>query len=177
MSARPALNHVGIFVRDLEPMLDFYRDVIGMSVTDRGETMGHGVVFLSSDPHVHHQLVLADGRGPDQASTVCQLSFLLPDLAGLREVVATLARNGFEPTRLANHGTSWSVYMMDPEDNILELYVDSPWYIHQPRADHLDLSKSDDEIWSETEAMCRQDASFMLMTEWSKGLSSASLGD
>jgi catechol 2,3-dioxygenase len=173
MTAKPALNHVGIFVRELEPMVSFYRDALGMVVTDRGTTFGRGVVFLSSDPAHHHQLVLAEGRDQGQPSTLCQLSFLLPDLAALRSMVKALAALGVTPTRLANHGTSWSVYAEDPEANPIELYVNSPWYVSQPRAEGLDLDLSDEEIWAATEAMCRQDPTFKSMQTWGDELALA----
>lgn len=173
MTASPALNHVGIFVRDLEPMVSFYRDALGMVVTDRGTTFDRGVVFLSSDPAHHHQLVLAEGRVEGQPSTLCQLSFLLPDLAALRSVVQTLATVGARPTRLANHGTSWSVYVEDPEANPVELYVNTPWYVSQPRAERLDLDMSDGEIWAATEAMCREDPTFKSMQAWGDELALA----
>ncbi len=173
MTARPALNHVGIFVRELEPMVSFYRDALGMVVTDRGTTFDRDVAFLSSDPAHHHQLVLAEGRGQGQPSTLCQLSFLLPDLAALRSVVKTLAALGVTPTRLANHGTSWSVYVEDPEANPIELYVNTPWYVSQPRAERLDLDMSDEEIWAATEAMCRQDPTFKSMQTWADELALA----
>lgn len=173
MTARPALNHVGIFVRELEPMMSFYRDALGMVVTDRGTTFDRGVVFLSSDPAHHHQLVLAEGRGEGQPSTLCQLSFLLPDLAALRSVVKTLAALGVTPQRLANHGTSWSIYVEDPEGNPVELYVNTPWYVSQPRAERLDLDLSDAEIWAATEALCRQDPTFTSMQAWGDRLARA----
>jgi len=42
------LGHVGIYVRDLERMVAFYRDVMGMRVTK--QNWRAGVVFLSADP-------------------------------------------------------------------------------------------------------------------------------
>ena len=36
-SARPVFSHVGIYVRDIAKMEDFYRRVMGFIVTDRGE--------------------------------------------------------------------------------------------------------------------------------------------
>ncbi len=41
MTAKPALNHVGIFVRELEPMVSFYRDALGME----NLLMGHPAVL------------------------------------------------------------------------------------------------------------------------------------
>jgi hypothetical protein len=60
------LGHVGIYVRDLERVVAFYRDVMGMQVTK--QNWGAGVVFLSADPEVvDHEIALMRGRldGPD----------------------------------------------------------------------------------------------------------------
>ena len=59
------LGHVGIYVRDLERMVAFYRDVMGMRVTK--QNWRAGVVFLSADPEsVDHEIALMGGR-PDPA--------------------------------------------------------------------------------------------------------------
>ena len=45
------LGHVGIYVRDLDRMVAFYRDVMGMRVTKQNRRAG--VVFLSADDAVN----------------------------------------------------------------------------------------------------------------------------
>ena len=55
------LGHVGIYVRDLERMVAFYRDTMGMRVTK--QNWRAGVVFLSADPEsVDHEIALMAGR-------------------------------------------------------------------------------------------------------------------
>ena len=54
-----------------------------------------------------------------------------------------------------NHGNAWSLYTRDPEGNAIELVVDSPWYVHQPCGEYLDLSLDDAEILRQTEELCR----------------------
>src|SRR5207244_13513711 len=58
------LSHFGLSCFDLARMEDFYTRVLGMTVTDRGEVAGGiaQLVFLTTDPAEHHQLVLASGR-------------------------------------------------------------------------------------------------------------------
>ena len=59
------LGHVGIYVRDLDRMVAFYQDVMGMRVTKQNRRAG--VVFLSADPEsVDHEIALMGGR-PDPA--------------------------------------------------------------------------------------------------------------
>ena len=59
-TAPPAmqLRHVGMYVRDIDVMAAFYREVMGFVETDRGETRGQRVVFLTRDADSHHQLVM-----------------------------------------------------------------------------------------------------------------------
>ena len=67
-TAPPAmqLRHVGMYVRDIDVMAAFYREVLGFVETDRGETRGQRVVFLTRDADSHHQLVMETGRPPGE---------------------------------------------------------------------------------------------------------------
>ena len=49
------LGHIGIFVRDLERMVAFYRDFLGLKITK--QNWRAGVVFLSADA-----ALLLDGK-------------------------------------------------------------------------------------------------------------------
>jgi catechol-2,3-dioxygenase len=162
------LSHVGLSCFDLDRLEDFYTRVLGMTVTDRGSVPGGNeqLVFLTTDPAEHHQLVLASGRtegtilagpvlGGSWGATLFQLTFRLADLATLRHVQQRLVAEGNTNFIPLNHGNSWSVYTRDPEGNGLEFVVDSPWFVHQPRGEVLDLSLEDAEILRQTEAMCR----------------------
>jgi len=166
---RPTPSHFGIYVTDLERMVAFYTEVFDLTVTDRGvgRTFKNQLVFLSASPHQHHQLVVASGRPADAVfSTVMQLSFAVPGIQSMRDIWARAAARGATDIRGLNHGNALSVYMLDPEGNMLEVYIDTPFYIAQPHGDPLDLSKSDEEIMRETEAICRSDPTFMPIAQW-----------
>lgn len=164
----PVLSHFGISVFDIERMKDFYTNVFGFKVNDEGPgvTFNFRLVFLSSRPDVHHELVLAENRPADCTfSTVMQLSFKVQNLEQLRAVRAKALKNGAQKMRGLNHGNALSIYFADPEDNTIEVYLDTPWYVPQPHGDPLDLDLPDDEIWKQTEAAVRADPGFMLETE------------
>ncbi|MEJ8824476.1 VOC family protein [Variovorax humicola] len=169
-SFRPNLSHFGVFCRDIEKMVSFYQDVFGMVETDRGvgKTFNMKLVFLSGTPGQHHQLVMASGRGPDAPSTVMQLSFKVDEIEHLREARRRALEAGATQMRGLNHGNALSIYFSDIEQNTVEVYIDTPWYITQPHGDPLDLGKSDDEIWAETERACRADPTFMPAEKWSE---------
>jgi catechol 2,3-dioxygenase len=166
---RPNLNHMGIFVWDLKRMEEFYTKALGLLVTDRGtpNLFPGELVFLSGVSTRHHQLVLSSGRPPDATfSVVMQMSFVLKSLQSLRETVADALRQGAQLYGNTNHGNSWSSYFKDPEGNMIEVYVETPFYVAQPFAQPLDLAKPDSEILAETERLCRQASSFKSREDW-----------
>jgi catechol 2,3-dioxygenase len=64
------------------------------------------------------------------------------------------------------HGNAWSVYFSDPENNRIEMFCDTPWYVPQPCGFEIDLEKSEDQLFRETEAYCRDQPGFKPMEEW-----------
>ncbi|MDI3382876.1 VOC family protein [Xenophilus aerolatus] len=166
---RPTPSHFGIFVTDLEKMVAFYTETFDLTITDRGvgRTFKNELVFTSASVDQHHQLVLASGR-PAEArfSTVMQISFVVPSIQHLRDVTARAQARGATEVRGLNHGNALSIYMLDPEGNTVEVYVDTPFYVAQPHGDPLDLSKDDDTLMRETEAICRADPTFMPLAQW-----------
>jgi catechol 2,3-dioxygenase-like lactoylglutathione lyase family enzyme len=152
---KPALSfsHVGLFVHDIERMADFYTRLLGFTVSDRGEMdtpRGKvSFVFLTRDPHEHHQIVLASGRPHELAfNAINQISFRVGDFAGLREMYrAVQAERGVSEIAPVSHGNALSVYFRDPEGNRIELFVDTPWYVEQPLRIPMDMSLPDAELW------------------------------
>src|SRR5829696_6596029 len=72
--AAPRLSHVGLYVRDVPKMIDFYTQVLGFVVSDGAED--GRITFLSRNPSDHHQVVLVRGRTTDaETAMVQQVSF------------------------------------------------------------------------------------------------------
>ena len=171
MSKPPPANltHMGIYVRDLPRMREFYTGVLGLTVSDEGfvARLNAEICFMSADPKVHHQVVLVSGR-PESAdyTTVMQISFTLPSLSDLRAARDRALAAGATGMRQVSHGNAWSIYFADPEGNVIEMYLDSPFHVPQPHGDAFDLDKPDAEIIAETEAVCRKDPGFMLRAAW-----------
>ncbi len=179
--SKPAPNlmfsHMGLSVKNLEKMEDFYSRVLGFTVTDRGTAGGMKLVFLSRDPLDHHQIVLATGRpealpantaNPQFGPSINQISFKMGSLADLRDMRARLEAEGGSNLFPANHGVAWSIYAHDCEGNNLEFFVDTQWYITQPFLIPLDFSKSDAEIVAETKALCESSPGFEPYGDWRK---------
>ena len=166
----PSLNHIGLYVWDLDRMTTFYTRAFDLRITDRGRgnAFPHDLVFLSSDPDEHHQLVLVSGR-PDDArfSTVMQLAFEVETLGEVRTAAQRAVAEGATDLFGLNHGNAWSVYCKDPEGNTVEIYTDTPWHVPQPFGHPLDLAKDDATIYGETEAKCLATPGFLPRAEWS----------
>src|SRR5271170_4846291 len=84
------IGHVGLYVRDLEGMTAFYRNVLGFVLTDQGEK----IRFLSRDPTQHHQVVLCPGRPENSPEMIQQLSFKVSTLDEVKEIHDSLAAAG-----------------------------------------------------------------------------------
>jgi catechol 2,3-dioxygenase len=146
-----SLNHVGIYVIDIDLMTDFYTSFFGFVVTDRRDDV-NPIRFMTMTPTEHHQLLLASGRAPGSTSTVHQISFLLESFAELRHVHEEAnADPRVRKIWSLDHGNSWTVYFKDPEDNTVECYVHTPWHVSQPYGRPIDFSLSDAEIFRKTE--------------------------
>lgn len=163
----PRLTHMGINVVNLDTMVDFYTRVMGLKISDRGVSrrLGYELVFMTSDPEVHHQVVLCGGREAGGPSAINQISFNLNSLDELKEVYDRL-RGECEEIAPIDHGNAWSIYFPDPEGNLIEVYVDSPYYVPQPHGEPLDLSLPNEEIDRRTHARIEKDESFMTRDEW-----------
>jgi|SRR5271165_12091 len=163
----PQLSHCGVYARDIDAMVGFYTKTIGLVVSDRGiSSRGGELAFMTAAPWHHHQLVVVSGRAPQGVSTVNQLSF---KVGGLDELKATHRRvrdAGVTEIRQTSHGNALSIYFPDPEGNMVEIYMDTPWYVPQPHSVSVDLSLPNDEIMAQTEKHCRETSGFMPIKDW-----------
>jgi catechol 2,3-dioxygenase len=147
-----SLNHVGIYVIDIDAMSNFYTSFFGFVITDRRDDV-NPIRFMTMSPSEHHQLLLVSGRKPDTDSTVAQISFLMPDFPSLRRLhERASAEPRIRKLWALDHGNSWTVYFKDPEDNIIECYVHTPWHVSQPYGKSIDFSLSDAQICQGTES-------------------------
>ena len=169
----PALSfsHFGMFVTDVARMEDFYTRLLGFAVTDRGDLeTPRGKVFLaflSRDPREHHQLVLVSGRPAGLPfNPINQISFRMAEFSGLREMYRRLVDENVKELYPVCHGNALSVYFHDPEANRVELFVDTPWYVHQPLRIPMDMRMGDDELWAWAEGEAKKLPGFKPVEEW-----------
>jgi len=169
MSSTPAVHfsHIGIFVSDIARMERFYTGFLGFLVSDSGDLGTVRMVFLSRNPHDHHQIVLVEGRPAEAAfSVINQISLRVEDLSALRHFQANAEKHGASNVHAMTHGNAISVYFWDPEGNRVEVFIDTPWYVQQPFRHPIDLSLPDQEVWRWAEAHARNLPGFRPVSEW-----------
>jgi catechol 2,3-dioxygenase-like lactoylglutathione lyase family enzyme len=167
MSFALTLSHVGIFVTDIQRMVDFYTRFLGFVVSDREARADGEIVFLTRDPREHHQFVMASGRPSDLPfNPIHQLSFRVDSLATLRALYLGLRSEPVEILGPVTHGNALSVYFRDPEKNRLELLIDTPWYVPQPYRVPYDIMLPDAELWAAIEKEVRATPGFKPREEW-----------
>lgn len=166
---RLKLSHATVSVRNLDAMLDFYCEVLGFKLTNRGKAGDHiEMAFISQDPAEHHQMVFVTGLPEEQHQFVMadHMAFRTGSLEDLREIGSRLEGAGVAGVIPINHGNAWSLYFSDPEGNGLECFVDSPFHVAQPFADSLDLSAADAAIEADTRSKIETDAEFQSLASW-----------
>jgi len=143
MSRVTSLGHVGIAVRDMDRMLDFYTRILGLRITDGGGP-GRGV-FTSAHPQTeHHEFVLSPS--PDRRANAQQISFTVASLDDLREMYHAIKDYGCTIDRVVNHGIAFGCYFRDPEDNRVEVYWSTGVDYPQPFGAPIDLDRSNEEL-------------------------------
>jgi catechol-2,3-dioxygenase len=156
MARVTGLGHVGIYVRDLETMVAFYRDVMGMRVTKQNWRVG--AVFLSADPDaVDHEIALMRGR-PDPADPhlINQISMRVASLDDLRVFRRRLVAGGYRIEGVVNHASAIGCYFFDPEGNRTEVFwvTGRPCWV--PTASPIDVEQSDEAVLAEVDRVWNQ---------------------
>jgi catechol-2,3-dioxygenase len=141
-----SLGHVGLYVRDLERSVAFYRDILGLQVTDRSP---RGAVFMTAQDRAqeHHELLLVSGRNDEnKADVLQQVSFRCATLKDVKDFYRVFVDKQVPINRVVSHGNTVSVYAEDPDGNSVEVYWPSGVDVPQPFGKPMDLDKSEYEI-------------------------------
>jgi catechol 2,3-dioxygenase-like lactoylglutathione lyase family enzyme len=142
------LSHVVLYVNDLDKMVEFYTDVLGLVKYRVNERR---MVFLTSDPEKEdHELALTTGR-EGQAKLIAHIAWKVDKPSEVKEFYERFKTKGVPIDHCVSHaytemGNTVSCYFLDPEGNRIEVYAliaeRDDARINRP----LDLEKSIDEI-------------------------------
>jgi catechol 2,3-dioxygenase len=122
------IGHVHLKVADLDRAIAFYSGVLGFEVMQR---MGNAAAFLSAGGY-HHHIGLntweSQGGSPPPPGTTGLYHFAIryPNRAALADALLRLDSAGIRLDGASDHGVSEALYLRDPDQNGLELYVDRP---------------------------------------------------
>ena len=139
-----SLGHMGFYVKDVERSVAFYRDILGLQVSDRSP---RGAVFMTAQDRLaeHHELYIAPGREGD-AKILQQISFRCAGLGDVKEFYRIFVERQVPIERVWTHGNTVSIYFQDPDGNSVEVYWPTGIDVPQPFGKPMDLTKSDEEI-------------------------------
>lgn len=123
------LGHVVFYVRELEPAVRFYTDIVELTV--RGKIFDGRAAILSGG-RTHHELLLievgaVEEQRPGKRIGLYHVGWKIGDsLEALRQKYHQLQSLQYPLDGMSDHLVSQSLYLHDPDGNEVELYVDNP---------------------------------------------------
>jgi len=131
------LGHLVMRVRDLDRSLDFYTRIMGLTIMEKTPS---GTVFMSANTEKSHELAIRaiglDAPGPDSSRVgQAHMAWQMESFEDLQELYSRLKENNVRIQRIGNHGISLGVYLLDPDDNEIEVYYEVPKSQWQRSAD------------------------------------------
>ena len=122
------LGHVVFYVRNLEKSLKFYRDLLGFK--EVGRAFGGQAAALTGG-RTHHEFLLIEvgnAPGPPRGNRIglYHIGIKIGDrIEELKQAVSELEKAGIELDGASDHTITKSLYLRDPDNNEVELYVDA----------------------------------------------------
>lgn len=126
--SRTRIGHVHLKVADLDRAIAFYHGVLGFAIKQR---FGKSAAFLAAGDYHHHIGLntwesLGGAPAPAGATGLYHVAILYPDRKALADALRRLMAAGIPLEGAADHGVSEALYLRDPDENGVELYVDRP---------------------------------------------------
>ena len=119
------LGHIVLYVTNLTESADFYKDVLGFAQIHRDT---HTALFSSG--RTHHELLLIEIGGSKKLNREVEpglyhIGFKIGDSDDdLRAAINELQEKGVKIVGATDHHVTHSLYVLDPDGNQLELYID-----------------------------------------------------
>jgi len=140
MDPKMTMGPVTLRVRDLDSMLRFYKEDLGLdTISEHDETTElapnkchEALIILKSDPSAK--------TPPAGSAELYHCAILVPSRVNLAEAYLALGNVGVTFDGYADHVVSEALYLTDPEGNGIEIYADRPrneWKFDDDRAPHM----------------------------------------
>jgi catechol-2,3-dioxygenase len=119
------LGHIVLYVSNLSTSADFYKNILGFKEIHRDL---HTALFSSG--RTHHELLLIEVGGMPPLKEypkvgLYHIGFKIGNTdAELRDAIKDLTQYNVPITGSADHHVTHSLYILDPDNNELELYID-----------------------------------------------------
>lgn len=119
------LGHIVLYVSNLKQSRHFYKDILGFQ-----EIAGDNQIAMFSSGRTHHEMLLIEiggepERKPFPKPGLYHIGFKIGDSNDeLKTALRTLQKNSITIIGTADHTVTHSIYILDPDGNELELYVD-----------------------------------------------------
>jgi len=129
------LGHLVLYVRNLERSIAFYRDVLGwrMVTPDTLEFGFPAAAFAAPSGRTHHELLLievgdeAASPPPGRRVGLYHFGLKVGDSDDeLRDALEQVTKAGATVVGTSDHTVTHSLYILDPDGNEIELYIDVP---------------------------------------------------
>ncbi|NLC02704.1 MAG: VOC family protein [Tissierellia bacterium] len=118
------VDFIHLKVEDITRALEFYGDIMGFGILERTE----GMAVLTADG-INPIIRLEQPKGVipkiPRRTGLYHFAILLPEAKDLGIFLKHIRSKEYPITGGANHGVSMAVYLEDPDDNGIEIYVDT----------------------------------------------------
>ncbi|MBN9082688.1 MAG: hypothetical protein BGP04_00690 [Rhizobiales bacterium 62-17] len=160
------IGPIRIFVEDVAAVTAFYRETMGLRLTEEIVWNGHRCSFLRANTE-HHSLAiypaaLREELGLSAHTSLFSCGFQLGDYAQLRAAVDFMQGQGVTVRKLPQElfpGVDYSAFVIDPDGHAIQIYhhMEQIGWDGRPRPAHL-RRKIDNDNWPE--ALTAQSDSF-----------------
>jgi catechol 2,3-dioxygenase-like lactoylglutathione lyase family enzyme len=122
---------ISLFVADLDTSVAFYRDRMGLAVTEESDCLGQRVVHLRTGTE-HHTITLLpielrEALGLDPRTTLMGYGLQVGSYRQLRDAAEFLSNEGCTMVKLPREvhtGIDYALHVVDPEGHCVQLYYE-----------------------------------------------------
>ncbi|MCT2538234.1 VOC family protein [Aquibacillus koreensis] len=133
------INHIDLVISNLEKSIAFYTDILGFSLlkksdkeADLGIKDGHVLVHL-----IENSNALPPSK---QYTGLYHYAILLPSRGHLASFLKHMIETGYPLVGASDHLVSEAIYLQDPDDIGIEVYVDRPKESWRYQGDQIEMA-------------------------------------